>query len=84
MKEVTVRIAMTVLVEEESEAADVAQRWFPYQRELPLGCSDGAQLIRVEITTPPRVVICPTKMPEEHQLGEFPMSCYRCHMEADS
>lgn len=31
---------------------------------------------------PPR--ICPTKTPEVHELGEFPMTCYNCHMEADS
>jgi hypothetical protein len=30
------------------------------------------------------VVLCPTRTPEVHQLGEFPMTCYRCHMEADS
>src|SRR5436190_23825641 len=22
---------------------------------------------------------CPTKTPEPHLLGEFPMTCYRCH-----
>lgn len=27
--------------------------------------------------------VCPTKTPEPHILGEFPMSCYNCHMEAD-
>lgn len=27
---------------------------------------------------------CPTKDPEPHLLGEFPMSCYACHVEADS
>lgn len=27
---------------------------------------------------------CPTKTPEEHLAGEFPMSCYNCHLEADS
>lgn len=27
---------------------------------------------------------CPTKTPEPHLLGEFPMTCYQCHMEADS
>ena len=31
-----------------------------------------------------RVVIGPTRTPEPHQLGEFPMTCYRCHIEADS
>lgn len=27
---------------------------------------------------------CPTTTPEPHLLGEFPMTCYRCHLEADS
>jgi len=27
---------------------------------------------------------CPYKEPEPHLLGEFPMSCYRCHIYADS
>lgn len=27
---------------------------------------------------------CPTQIPEPHLLGEFPMTCYRCHIEADS
>ena len=27
---------------------------------------------------------CPTKTPEPHLLGECPMTCYRCHVEADS
>ncbi len=27
---------------------------------------------------------CPTVIPEPHLLGEFPMTCYRCHLEADS
>lgn len=31
-----------------------------------------------------RVALCPTRTPEPHQLGEFPMTCYRCHVEADS
>lgn len=32
----------------------------------------------------PRVMLCPTRTPEPHQLGEFPMTCYRCHVDADS
>lgn len=28
--------------------------------------------------------VCPNKHPEPHLLGEFPMDCYRCHLEADS
>jgi len=28
--------------------------------------------------------ICPTKTPEPHLAGEFPMTCYACHMVADS
>lgn len=27
---------------------------------------------------------CPNKTPEEHLLGEFPMSCYPCHIYTDS
>ena len=27
---------------------------------------------------------CPDESVEVHQLGEFPMSCYRCHLYADS
>jgi hypothetical protein len=27
---------------------------------------------------------CPNTEPEPHLLGEFPMSCYRCHIHADS
>lgn len=27
---------------------------------------------------------CPTTTPEPHLLGEFPMTCFRCHLEADS
>ena len=27
---------------------------------------------------------CPTTTPEPHDLGEFPMTCYRCHIKADS
>lgn len=38
-----------------------------------------------DLTTPgSQVRICPTREPEVHELGEFPMSCYRCHVEADS
>lgn len=33
---------------------------------------------------PPRSMPCPTTTPEPHDLGEFPMTCYRCHIEADS
>ena len=28
--------------------------------------------------------LCPTREPEPHGLGEFPMTCYRCHLEADA
>jgi ribosomal protein S27AE len=28
--------------------------------------------------------VCPAKTPEPHLLGEFPMTCYSCHVEADS
>lgn len=28
--------------------------------------------------------LCPTTTPEIHLAGEFPMTCYQCHMEADS
>lgn len=28
--------------------------------------------------------LCPTRTPEPHWLGEFPMTCYNCHIEADS
>lgn len=39
-------------------------------------------------TPPPteqrQVRACPTREPEPHELGEFPMTCYRCHIEADS
>lgn len=28
--------------------------------------------------------LCPTRVPEPHLLGEFPMTCYRCHIDADS
>jgi len=31
-----------------------------------------------------KVRVCPTRTPEVHELGEFPMSCYACHIEADS
>jgi hypothetical protein len=32
-----------------------------------------------------RVVrVCPTRVPEPHDLGEFPMTCYSCHVFADS
>lgn len=27
---------------------------------------------------------CPTKTPEEHYLGEFPLTCFACHMHADA
>lgn len=27
---------------------------------------------------------CPTTTPEPHELGEFPMSCFSCHMHADA
>lgn len=29
-------------------------------------------------------VTCRTKTPEPHYAGEFPMTCYACHMVADS
>lgn len=32
----------------------------------------------------PPVKACPTTTPEPHQLGEFPLTCYNCHVEADS
>lgn len=28
--------------------------------------------------------LCPTRLPERHVAGEFPMSCYQCHLVADS
>jgi hypothetical protein len=28
--------------------------------------------------------LCPTKTPEPHEAGEFPMTCYQCHLVADS
>jgi hypothetical protein len=28
--------------------------------------------------------LCPTTTPERHYAGEFPMTCYCCHVEADS
>lgn len=31
-----------------------------------------------------RVVLCPTRTPEPHERGEFPMTCYQCHMYADA
>lgn len=31
-----------------------------------------------------RVNVCPNRTPEVHELGEFPMSCYLCHMYADA
>jgi hypothetical protein len=35
-------------------------------------------------TCRPAVRLCSTKTPEPHLAGEFPMSCYACHVEADS
>ena len=37
--------------------------------------------LKIDVDTPR---LCPTKTPEEHILGEFPMTCYNCHMHADS
>jgi hypothetical protein len=31
-----------------------------------------------------KVAVCPTRVPEPHELGEFPMTCYSCHVHADS
>lgn len=31
-----------------------------------------------------RVVPCVNKIPEPHERGEFPMTCYPCHVWADS
>lgn len=31
-----------------------------------------------------RVLVCPQRTPEEHELGEFPMSCHACHVYADA
>lgn len=28
--------------------------------------------------------VCPTRTPEVHNAGEFPMTCYQCHLVADS
>ncbi len=42
---------------------------------LPAGHAPGEQ------PTPRR---CPTRTPEPHELGEFPMTCYRCHVDADA
>lgn len=28
--------------------------------------------------------LCPTRTPEPHGRGEFPMTCHACHMWADS
>lgn len=49
MREVRVQVTMTVLVEDEARAVAVAQRWLPHERELPLGCSDGATLTSIEM-----------------------------------
>lgn len=50
MREVAVQVIMTVEVEDEEQAINVAQRWLPYARELPLGCSDGSRLVKVELS----------------------------------
>ena len=41
---------------------------------------DDESLPRGEQTTR----FCPTQTPEPHQAGEFPMTCYQCHLVADS
>lgn len=51
MKRETVQVTMVVQVDDGQDAVEVAQRWLPYQRELPLGCSDGAQLVSINLET---------------------------------
>ena len=31
-----------------------------------------------------RDVLCPNNSPEPHNLGEFPLTCHQCRIEADS
>lgn len=51
MKRETVLVALTVQIDDGQNAVEVAQRWLPHQRELPLGCSDGAQLVSITVNT---------------------------------
>jgi hypothetical protein len=47
--EYEVQATMTVRAESEMRAIEGAQRWLPYQRELPLGCSDEIVLTGVSV-----------------------------------
>lgn len=64
-------------------------------RKMPDGSADPAggyvradepEAVRAEVVTTPerRIVPCATTTPEPHERGEFPMTCYRCHVWADS
>lgn len=44
---------------------------------LSLSC-DGPCCVK------PKVAMCRSTTPEPHERGEFPMSCYACHMVADA
>lgn len=46
--------------------------------------AEAAARIREREEGQRRVVVCSQRTPEVHELGEFPMSCYSCHVHADS
>jgi hypothetical protein len=67
-----------------ARARDEALAWL---NDLSHAATTARQRARAALSaTDPgsRVQPCPTKTPEPHQAGEFPLTCYRCHVEADS
>ncbi len=47
---------------------------------------EHALLVGIMISAPTKrpMRLCSNKVPEAHQVGEFPMDCYPCHVHADS
>lgn len=45
---------------------------------------ENEEAVDVESGSRRVVRICPTRTPEVHEAGEFPMTCYQCHLVADS
>ena len=64
--------------------AEWREMWLLDDPEEDAQCdADFAALVSTQVDTQaPR--LCSQRTPEPHELGEFPMSCYTCHVHADA
>ena len=52
--------------------------------ECPDGGNCGGKCVAYWEKKEPALRLCITRTPEPHVAGEFPMTCYACHIVADS